>query len=340
MELRDPSGNNRIYNQEQTISKIIVKEETKMLISFVIPCYKSEKTIAGVVETIRNTVAVRDDFESEIILVNDCSPDGTFQAVTELTEKYDNIVGVDMAKNSGQACAIMAGLKQAKGDFVATCDDDGQTPIESIFEFYDKMVSGGYDVVCAQYGERGKRSLFRKLGSLANDSMIKFCLDKPDDINTSVYFLAKRFIVDEMIRYENAYPHIGGLLLRTTHNIGNVELEQKNREAGSSGYTLKKLLSLWVNGLTTFSIKPLRTAVIFGAAMAGIGFIAIIVLIIGKFANADMALGWTSIVATNILVGGIILIVLGVIGEYIGRIYLCLNQTPQYVVRKIIDNRK
>ena len=310
-----------------------------MLISFVIPCYKSENTIEGVVETIRNTVAVRGDFESEIILVNDCSPDGTFAKIKELTEKYENLVGVDISKNSGQACAIMAGLKLTKGDFVATCDDDGQTPIETVFQFYEKMQEG-YDVVCAQYGERGERSLFRRLGSLANDAMIKFCLDKPDEINTSVYFLAKRFIVDEMIKYENAYPHIGGLLLRTTHNIGNVDLIQKARAAGNSGYTLKKLLSLWVNGLTTFSIKPLRAAVLFGGIMALIGFIAIVILIIGKFTNADMAIGWTSIIATNILVGGIILIVLGVIGEYIGRIYLCLNQTPQYVVREIIDKRE
>lgn len=309
-----------------------------MLISFVIPCYKSENTIAGVVQTIQNTVAARNDFQAEIILVNDCSPDGTFKCITELTEIYDNVVGIDIAKNSGQACAIMAGLKQTKGDFVVTCDDDGQTPIETVFRFYDKLQEG-YDVVCAQYGERGKRSLFRRLGSWANDSMIKFCLDKPDDINTSVYFMAKRFIVEEMIKYENAYPHIGGLLLRTTHNIGNVELTQNNRAAGKSGYTLKKLMSLWVNGLTTFSIKPLRTAVVFGIGMALIGFIAIIILIIGKLTNADMALGWTSIVATNILVGGIIMIVLGVIGEYIGRIYLCLNQTPQYVIKEVIDKR-
>ena len=311
-----------------------------MLISFVIPCYRSENTIEGVVETIRETVEAREGFDYEIVLVNDSSPDGTFKTITKLTEKYDNIIGVDIAKNSGQACAIMAGLKQTKGDIVAISDDDGQTPIETVFQFYDKMQEGGYDVVCARYGERGDRSLFRKLGSWANDSMIKFCLDKPDEINTSVYFLAKRFIVEEMIRYENAYPHIGGLLLRTTHNIGNVDLEQKDRASGSSGYTLSKLLSLWVNGLTTFSIKPLRAAVIFGGIMAVIGFIAIIVLVIGKLTNADMALGWTSIIATNILVGGIIMIVLGVIGEYIGRIYLCLNQTPQYVVREVIDRRE
>lgn len=310
-----------------------------MLISFVIPCYRSENTIGSVVDTIQRTVAEREGFEAEIILVNDSSPDGTFDAITELTQKYDNIVGVDIGKNSGQACAIMAGLRFSRGDLVAVSDDDGQTPIETVFQFYDKMQEG-YDVVCARYKERGKRSLFRKLGSWANDNMIKFCLDKPDDINTSVYFLAKRFIVDEMIRYENAYPHIGGLLLRTTHNIGNVDLEQKDRASGNSGYTLKKLMSLWVNGLTTFSIKPLRLAVVFGMVMSLIGLVIIVWLIIDKFINPDVSLGWTSIIATNILVGGVIMIVLGVIGEYIGRIYLCLNQTPQYVVRNVIDNRK
>lgn len=309
-----------------------------MLISFVIPCYRSAKTVGSVVETIQNTVASREGFESEIILVNDCSPDDTFKVIEELTEKYDNVVGIDIAKNSGQSCATMAGLRYSRGDLVAVSDDDGQTPIETVFEFYDKMQSGNYDVVCARYGERGNRSFFRKLGSKANDAMIKYCLDKPDDINTSVYFLAKRFVVDEMIKYNNAYPHMGGLLLRTTYNIGNVDLVQKDRLEGSSGYSLKKLMSLWINGLTTFSIKPLRAAVFFGGIMSLLGFLTIIILVIQKLAGGDIALGWTSLIATNILVGGIILIVLGIIGEYVGRVYLCLNQTPQYVIRSVIDN--
>lgn len=309
-----------------------------MLISFVIPCYRSAKTVGRVVETIQNTVASREGFESEIILVNDCSPDDTFKVIEELTEKYDNVVGIDIAKNSGQSCATMAGLRYSRGDLVAVSDDDGQTPIETVFEFYDKMQSGNYDVVCARYGERGNRSFFRKLGSKANDAMIKYCLDKPDDINTSVYFLAKRFVVDEMIKYNNAYPHMGGLLLRTTYNIGNVDLVQKDRLEGSSGYSLKKLMSLWINGLTTFSIKPLRAAVFFGGTMSLLGFLTIIILVIQKLAGGDIALGWTSLIATNILVGGIILIVLGIIGEYVGRVYLCLNQTPQYVIRSVIDN--
>ena len=311
-----------------------------MLISFVIPCYRSEKTLPNVVKTIEDTVKNKEGFTSEIILVNDCSPDNTWQTIRELTEQYDNVKGIDLAKNSGQQCAILAGLRYSKGELVAVSDDDGQTPIETVFTFYDKMQEGNYDVVCANYVSRGKRSLFRRLGSMANDALVKICLEKPDDINTSVYFLAKRFVVDEMIRYNNAYAHMEGLLLRSTHNIGNVELVQKAREEGSSGYNLRKLLGLWVDGLTTFSIKPLRVATFLGVLLAFIGFLIVIILVIEKFVRGDIMLGWTSLIATNILIGGLILMVLGVTGEYIGRIYLSLNQEPQYIIRTVIDKER
>ena len=311
-----------------------------MLISFVIPCYRSEKTLPNVVKTIEDTVKNKEGFTSEIILVNDCSPDNTWQTIRELTEQYDNVKGIDLAKNSGQQCAILAGLRYSKGELVAVSDDDGQTPIETVFTFYDKMQEGNYDVVCANYVSRGKRSLFRRLGSMANDALVKICLEKPDDINTSVYFLAKRFVVDEMIRYNNAYPYMEGLLLRSTHNIGNVELVQKAREEGSSGYNLRKLLGLWVDGLTTFSIKPLRVATFLGVLLAFIGFLTVIILVIEKFVRGDIMLGWTSLIATNILIGGLILMVLGVTGEYIGRIYLSLNQEHQYIIRTVIDKER
>ena len=235
-----------------------------MLISFVIPCYKSVNTLPDVVDTIQKTVASREDVEAEIILVNDASPDGTWDVIKDLHDRYDNVMGVNIAKNSGQQSAIMAGLRHASGDLVAVSDDDGQTPIETIFEFYECMQEGGYDVVCADYHGRGKRSAFRRLGSWANNEMARMFMDKPEDLSLSVYFLAKRFVIEEMIRYTNAYPHMEGLLIRTTRNIGNVQVDQKERASGSSGYNLKKLLSTWINGLTTFSIKPLRLAVFFG----------------------------------------------------------------------------
>ena len=307
-----------------------------MMISFIIPCYKSEHTLENVVDGIENMMSTRSDFESEIVLVNDGSPDNTFATIRKLVDKYDNITGIDFAKNRGQQSAIMAAIKYSKGEIVACCDDDGQTPIDTVFQFIEKMETEGYDVVCANYVNRGKRSLFRRFGSWLNDQMSIYFLDKPKDVNTSVYFVAKRFVAEEMAKYDNPYPYITGLLLRTTGRIGNVDVEQKSRLAGQSGYNFKRLLSLWVNGITTFSIKPLRLANIIGCLLALIGFVIIIVLVIEKLLNPHVSLGWTSIIATNLLVGGIIMMILGVIGEYIGRIYICLNKTPQYVERTVI----
>ncbi|MBR0455866.1 MAG: glycosyltransferase [Firmicutes bacterium] len=308
-----------------------------MLISFVIPCYRSAKTLGNVVEEIQNMMREHSEYDSEIILVNDCSPDNTFEVIESLTKKYGNITGIDIAKNSGQQCALMAGFRQAEGDLIIACDDDGQTPVDTSFRLIEKLFEGDYDVVCAKYENRGSRSLFRRLGTWADRTMVKVFLEKPDDFNTAIYFVAKRFVIEEITKYENPFPYWTGLLLRTTHNVGNVLVDQKDRAAGESGYTMRKLLSLWINGLTTFSIKPLRFATIAGSVLALIGFIIIVFLVIGKLVNADISVGWTSLIATNILVGGLIMLMLGMIGEYIGRIYISLNESPQYVIRRIIE---
>ncbi len=308
-----------------------------MLISFVIPCYRSAKTLGNVVEEIQNMMREHSEYDSEIILVNDCSPDNTFEVIESLTKKYGNITGIDIAKNSGQQCALMAGFRQAVGDLIIACDDDGQTPVDTSFRLIEKLFEGDYDVVCAKYENRGSRSLFRRLGTWADRTMVKVFLEKPDDFNTAIYFVAKRFVIEEITKYDNPFPYWTGLLLRTTHNVGNVLVDQKDRAAGESGYTMRKLLSLWINGLTTFSIKPLRFATIAGSVLALIGFIIIVFLVIGKLVNADISVGWTSLIATNILVGGLIMLMLGMIGEYIGRIYISLNESPQYVIRRIIE---
>lgn len=306
-----------------------------MLISFVIPCYKSENTLEKVVDDIESMMSGNNSYEAEVVLVNDGSPDNTFGTIKRLVEKYDNVTGVDFAKNRGQQSAIMAAIKYSRGEIVVCCDDDGQTPIETVFSFIEKL-DDGYDVVCANYVNRGKRSAFRRFGSWINDQMSIYFLDKPKDVNTSVYFAARRFVAEEMAKYDNPYPYITGLLLRTTGKIGNVDVEQKNRLAGESGYNFKRLFSLWINGITTFSIKPLRFATFFGVLISLIAFIIIIFLVIDRLINPNISLGWTSLIATNLLIGGIIMVILGVIGEYVGRIYLCLNKTPQYVERVVI----
>ena len=293
-----------------------------MLLSFVIPCYRSAKTLAKVVDDIQDQVRQHPEYTAEIILVNDGSPDNTYEVIEELAEKYENIVGIDIAKNSGQQNALMAGFRAARGEIILASDDDGQTPVETSFQLIEKLLNENYDVVCAKYGDRGKRTLFRRLGTWADRKMVKVFLEKPDDIFTSVFFAARRFVIDEITKYENPYPYWTGLLLRTTRNIGNVDVVQKDRLSGSSGYNLKKLLGLWINGCTTFSIKPLRFATL------------------QKFVNPNMMSGWTSMIATMLLIGGLIMMMLGVIGEYIGRIYLSLNGSPQYVIRRVIDRRQ
>ena len=310
-----------------------------MLISFIIPCYNSEATISVVTEEIKKLFFDRQGYEYEIILVDDASTDNTLKIIKMLCNQDSRIIGISLARNQGQQSAIMAGLSHSKGDLVVCSDDDGQTPVNTVFDLIDKL-SQGYDIVCGKYVNRGKRSLFRRMGTFANEYMSQKLLGKPKGLYTSVYFVAKRFVVDEIIKYDKPYPYMSGLFLRVTKNIGNIEVEQGKRIAGESGYTFKKLVSLWVNGFTTFSIKPLRAATMLGMIIAVVGFLLAIALIIKKIMVPHIAIGWTSIIAVNLLVGGNIMLMLGLIGEYVGRIYISINKSPQYVVRDIYHKEK
>ena len=164
-------------------------------------------------------------------------------------------------------------------------------------------------------------------------------LDKPRDLYVSSYFAAKRYIVDDMIRYENSYPYVIGLVLRATKNIVNVDVNHRSRTVGSSGYTLKKLLGLWMNGFTSFSVKPLRIATCGGCISAFAGFIYGIVVIVQKFVLPDRVLGFSSLMSAIVFFCGMIMLMLGLIGEYIGRIYISMNNSPQYVIKQIIPSR-
>lgn len=310
-----------------------------MDISVVIPCYKSSKTIGAVVEEIEKTMDAMSVREFEIILVNDCSPDGgeTLAEIRRLCGADRHVKGVDLAKNSGQAAATMAGLAQASGELVAVGDDDGQTPYESLFNMRQKLEDEKYDIVCAHYEGRGRRSLFRRFGSWMASAMSNYTLETPKNVAISVFFIARRFVIQEMLRYNRPYPFIIGLIAQTTHNIGNVLIDQRERASGQSGYTFTKLLSMWMNGLTAFSVKPLRLSSIIGFLCAAAGFITGAVTIIRKLLYPDILAGYTTLLAAILLVGGIIMLILGLIGEYVGRIYICINNRPQYVVKELIS---
>ena len=305
------------------------------LTSFVIPCYKSSATIGDVVEEIESTMKGR---KYEIILVNDSSPDDTFNTITELCKTNSNVVGVNLNVNFGQHAALMAGFNETKGDVVVCLDDDGQTPACEVLKLLQE-IEKGRDAVYAKYTDK-KHSAFRNWGSHVNELMLRFMLNKPKELYISSYFAVNRIIVDEIIKYTNPYPYIIGLVLRSTKNISNVEVNHRERMQGESGYTLGKLFSLWMNGFTAFSIKPLRIATGIGGLMAIASFIYGIVTIVMKIIGINYVLGFSALMTVVTFIGGLNLLMLGIVGEYIGRIYISLNKSPQYIVKEIIDNRK
>lgn len=305
-------------------------------ISYIIPCYRSEKTLSLVVEEIQATMEqpeLQKAYTYEIILINDCSPDGTLSVIQSLCEKDARIIGIDFARNFGQHSALMAGLRQSVGDLVICLDDDGQTPAEEAPKLIAALEAGA-DVAYARYQQK-KHSPFRNFGSFVNERMARFMLEKDKDLYISSYFAAKRYIVNDMIRYENSYPYVIGLVLRATKNIVNVDVSHRSREIGASGYTLKKLFGLWLNGFTSFSVKPLRLATCLGGLFAVLGFIYGIVVILQRVLLPDRVLGFSSLMAVLVFFGGMIMIMLGLIGEYVGRIYICMNNSPQYVIKQI-----
>lgn len=304
-----------------------------MDISFVIPCYCSEKNIEAVINRIYATMQVKPEKSFEIILVNDNSHDGTWKKIVSLSEDHKEIVGINLSNNFGQHNALMAGFKASSGGLIMTSDDDGQTPVERIWEF-KKKIDEGFDVVCAKYVDRKRSGFSRKLGTFMNEYMLEKLLGKPKSVSMAAFFMAKRFVINEVCKYENAFPYMAGLILRTTKNIGNVEMVQEERMSGSSGYSLRKLLKLWVNGFTTFSIKPLRFFVKVGFVVSIIGIAIGIWAIIKKFIYADtVVVGYTSLLSGMFILGGLNLMVMGMVGEYIGRIYMCTNSQPQFVIK-------
>lgn len=308
-------------------------------ISFVIPCYRSEQTIGHVVAEIDGKMQEMKDFEYEIILVNDCSPDNTKDALWKLCEEKSEGNGVrraiSFAKNFGQHSALMAGLRQTSGDYVVCLDDDGQTPADEVDKLIDKLEEG-FDAVYAKY-EHKHHSGFRNLGSKVNELMTRVMLGKPKELFISSYFAVRRFVVEDMIRYENSYPYVIGLVLRSTKSITNVVVTHRDREQGSSGYTLKKLLGLWFNGFTAFSVKPLRIATAIGSFCAIVGFLYGVYTVIKRLINPDVAEGFSALMAAVVFFGGMIMLMLGLVGEYIGRIYISLNNSPQYVIRDTVN---
>ena len=304
--------------------------------SFVIPCYKSENTISAVMKEIDDTMKERPEFEYEILCVNDGSPDNVWQMIKSLSSQNDHVKGISFSRNFGQHSALLAGYRHCTGEYIVSIDDDGQTPVNELFRLADKMEEG-YDAVYGSFHD-SKRALFRRFGTWMAKKMGEMLIGQPKELDISSFFIARRFVITEMVQYNNSYPYVAGLLLRATKNVVSIDVSYRDRFQGKSGYSLKKLLGLWINGFTAFSVKPLELGIYSGLSVAIAGFIGTIVIFVRKLLYRNIAAGWSSVICVMLILGGMILIMLGLIGEYIGRIYISINNAPQYVIKEMTEN--
>ena len=308
-----------------------------MLITVAIPCYRSEKNLKAVVDEIREEFHKRSQYDYQIILVCDGSPDHTDEVIRELCSEDAQITGILLSRNFTQSNAKMAALPYVKGEVLVYMDDDGQHPPEDIFSLADK-VQEGYDVVYAHFEDK-QQSRFKKWTSDFFGEISVKLGTRPKGIKTSSFMAYSRFAVDQLIKYTSSSPSAGGYLYSVTPRITNIESVQRKRRSGKSGYTLKKMINLAAMSLTNFTVVPLRMIDAVGLVSAFIGMVYGLILIIRKLFGSIVP-GYTSNMVALLIIGGLILIGLGIVGEYVGRVYIMLSNKPQYVIREIINQEE
>ena len=314
---------------ENLTKKPFMKNESMCNVSLVIPVYGSEQVLSELVNQI-NDVMLEISKNFEVILVCDLSPDKSWTVIQNLSEKHPSVRGILLRKNAGQHNALMAGLERATGKIIVTLDDDLQHSPTDIPALISR-VEQGYDVVYGKFKTR-KHPFWKILGSRFNNTVAGYLMGKPNQLYLSPFRAFQSVIRDELVRYRGPYVYLDGLILSVTRNIDFIEVDHHDSYADNHHYGLKRSISLWLKMATGFSIIPLRISSFLGLLFAAVGLILAIVLMIQKVTSNTIPTAWSSLIATILIIGGVQLLVLGVIGEYLGRVLLTINAQPQYVI--------
>lgn len=299
-------------------------------LSIVIPVYNGARSIERLVNELA-TLEIRGGVE--VILVNDCSPDDSWEVIQRIHAASPmRVVAIDLAKNFGEHNAVMAGYKVAEGRFIINIDDDFQNPPSEVKKLYEYAAAHPeFDVVYTYYAVK-QHSLFRNLGSRFNDAVATYLLEKPKGLYLSSFRCINWILRDRFSQYKGPYPHIDGLILENTRHIGRIQVKHSKREEGRSGYTMRKLVRLWMIMFVNYSVMPLRLSSFMGFLFSAAGFVMAIYAVYEGVVK-DTPQGWASIVAAVMTFAGIQLLILGLIGEYVGRLFLMQKGKPQFVVR-------
>lgn len=305
-----------------------------MNLSIVVPVYNSAEILAKLVQVISEEINFVDQFE--LILVNDNSPDNSWDVIMELKKDYSFIKGICLMKNFSQHNAIMAGLNEASGEVVVTMDDDLQHRPSDIVHLYNKITEEKFDVCYTKFTNK-RHHAWKRVGSRFNGFVANMLINKPDDLYLSPFRAVSKKVRDFMVEYDGPFPYVDGLILSVTNKITYIEVEHDSRLVGEGNYTLIKSIALWTKMATGFSISPLRAATYFGAFVSFGAFLLLCIFVIQKLLYDAMPDGWTSITTLILFFGGVQLLSIGIIGEYVGRIYLNINKKSQFLIRDKIE---
>jgi glycosyltransferase involved in cell wall biosynthesis len=301
-------------------------------ISIIIPVYNSADCLDELTNQLKNELINQD---VKIICINDHSTDNSWDLLKDISIHNKNIIAINLSKNFGQDCAIMAGLNHANSDFAIIMDDDLQHSPSDILPLISQLEKAGANVCYGKYINK-KQSLFKNFGSWLNDKLANIVIKKPKSIYMSPFKALSRSTVEKIIQYDGPYPYIDGLIFRFTSTITELEIKHHSRFAGKSNYSLYKSISLWLRVLTNFSIIPLRISTYVGMVSSIVGFILGIFFIAAHFIGIESPEGWPSLIVSILFIGGIQLMGLGIIGEYVGRSFLYQSKEPQYVIKEIV----
>ncbi len=302
------------------------------LVSFVIPLYFTGDGIVKLLDAFRN-LPIPEGYE--IVLVNDGSTDNTVARANEVIPTMPiPVTLVDMARNFGEHAAVLEGFRHVRGQYVINLDDDLQNPVSEALKMLDHIRKTGADVVYSYYSEK-KHNWFRNFGSKLTSTMATYLMDKPKDLYLCSFRAHSRGLVERITQYRGPYPYIDGLILGATNRIETLLVHHEERADGQSGYTLRKLIRLWMNMFFNFSIMPLRLASVLGMILCAVGVMVLISVIVEHFVFGVKQSGWGSLMAAISLFSGSQLLILGVMGEYVGRAYMTISGKPQSLVRSV-----
>lgn len=320
------------------LADLVREMSCEIACSVVVPVYNSQECLPELAAEIAQVFAGM-GCSHELILVNDGSRDASWKVIAELARGDARVRGINLRKNFGQDNALMAGLRHARGGYVVIMDDDLQHDPHYIPELYE-AIRGGHDVVYANYACKKVQKAWKNWGSWLNDKVAGLVLKKPHDIYLSPYKIITRGVVDEICRYDGAYPYVDGLIFRLTGNISQVFIQHQSSRRRGSGYTLLKSVQVWSSLMVNFSVLPLRVATVLGLFTSATGLLLAVIFIFNKFVDPSLPIGWTSVFVSVQIFAGVLLFAVGVMGEYVGRAYLNLNRHPQYSIGETTDGVK